>query len=217
MKTLLSLTCLALAAQAAVGQESFANRITAGVSIVSTQGDYRDFTANSLGFGLELACDLTRNPENALNFRGFFSYFAVSGKDHDVIFNKNNQNPAAQFISRGSTSLNGMSLGAEVIFQTPWPKIIPYAGLMLTKWSGSHSGFENLAERQLEYDNAVKFGLRFGLDYPVTENIIVGVNYSMSEWRSHRDYAANTGNPLASKGFNPVRPSWVNITGRWRF
>lgn len=214
MKTLLTLTCLALAAQTAVGQESFANRITAGISIVSTQSDYRDFTANPLGFGLELTCDLTVNPENALNFRGFFSYFAVSGKDHDVIFNINT---AAQMSSRGATSLNGMSLGAEVTFKTPFSKIVPHAGIMLTKWSGSASGFENLEERQLEYDGAVKFGLRFGLDYSVTEHIIIGASFSLSEWRSHRDYAPNTTNPIISRGFNPVSPSWVNITARWRF
>lgn len=214
MKTLLSLACLSLASQVAVGQESFANRITAGVSIVSTQGDYRDFTANPMGFGLEMTCDLTKNPENALNFRGFLNYFAVSGKDHDVIFNINT---ATQKVSRGSTSLNGMSLGAEVLFKTSSPKLVPHAGIMLTKWSGSTSGFDDLEERQLEYDSAVKFGFRVGLDYSITEHAIVGANFGLSEWRSHRDYAANTANPLISKGFNPVNPSWVNITCRWRF
>jgi hypothetical protein len=205
---------LALAAQTAAGQESFANRVTAGVSIVSTQGDYRDFAANPLGFGLEVTCDLTRSAENVLDFRGFFSYFAVSGKDHDVIFNINT---ATQMSSHGSTSLNGMSLGAEVTFKTPCPRLLPHAGIMLTKWSGSASGFENLAERQLKYDNAAKLGWRVGLDYSVTGHFIVGANFNLSEWRSHRDYAANTGNPIISKGFNPVNPSWVNITCRWRF
>jgi hypothetical protein len=214
MKTLLTLACFTIAAQAAVGQDTFANRITAGVSIISTHGNYYDFTANRLGFGVEVTCDLTKNPENALNFRGFFSYFAVSGKEHEVIFNINT---ATQMTSTGSTSLNGMSLGAEVTFKTPWPSLVPHAGLMLTKWSGSASGFENLAERQLQYDNAVKFGLRLGADYSITEHLIAGVNFSLSEWRSHRDYAANTSNPLMSNGFNPVSPSWVNITCRWRF
>jgi len=203
MKTFLTLTCLALAGQAAVGQESFASRITAGVSIVSTQGDYRDFTANPNGFGFEVTCDITRALDQALNFRGFLSFFMVGGKYREVFDT--------------SFSLNGMSLGADVTFKTPSDKVVPYAGIFMTSWSASHDGLGNLLERQVEFDSDPKLGFRFGVDYSVTEHIIVGANFNMSEWRSHRDYAANPSNPLVVKGFNPVNPSWVNITGRWRF
>jgi hypothetical protein len=215
MKTILTLTCFALAGHAAFGQDTFASRVTAGVTIVSTQSAYRDYSANPFGFGLEVTFDITRNPENALNFRGFFNYFTVSGKDREVVFQINT---AAQTSHFGSSSLNGMTLGADVTFKTPWKKIAPYAGLMLTKWSGSHSGFENLTEQQLEYDGAVKFGWRVGVDYTITKNVILGAGFNLSEWRSNRDYAATgTSNPVISRGWNPVNPSWANITGRWRF
>jgi hypothetical protein len=197
------------------GQETFASRITAGVSIISTQYDYRAFTNSSLGFGLEATCDITRNENSALNFRGFLNYFAVSGKERPEL--------------ETTLSLNGMSLGAEVLFKTPWEKVVPHAGVMLTKWSASHDGLGILTESQAEFDSSPKFGWRVGVDYSITRNIIVGAAFSMSEWRSHADYT--TGGTILStilpgysfgagtvvKGWNPVNPSWLSINGRWRF
>jgi hypothetical protein len=187
------------------GQDSLASRFTAGLTIVSTQGDYKAFTDAPYGFGFEATGDITRHPDQALNFRGFLSYAAVSGKYRAALDN--------------TFSLNGLSLGAEATFKTPSDKIRPYAGIMLTKWSGSSKGLGKVlvAERQIEFDSHPKMGFRFGVDYTINDHIVVGACYSMSEWRAHRDYSQSVTNALVIDGFNPVNPSWVNVTCRWRF
>jgi len=203
--SLLTFACLALVGQSVAGQETFLSRVTAGVSVVSTQGDYKAFTESPYGFGLEVACDITRRPEQALNFRGFLGYAAVSGKYRADLDN--------------TFSLNGLSLGGDATFRTPSDKIRPYAGIMLTKWSGSSDGLGKVlvAERQVEFDSDPKLGFRVGVDYAINSHIVVGACYSMSEWRARRDYSNSMTNALVIDGFNPVNPSWINVTCRWRF
>ena len=198
MKKHLVLALLCAAAPAQVAVEGIANRFTAGLSLVSTQGDYRSFTNQPMGFGAEATFDITRSAE-VINVRAMLGVVRVNGKDREDIGTKLN--------------LNGIRAGLDFTFQTPSPKLTPYAGIILTKWSGHADSQGSLSEAQATFkDNEPKFGFRVGLEYAFTNHLVLAADYNHSEWRHSKDITTTV-----VKGINPVNPSWMSMTLRYRF
>lgn len=202
MKKHLVLALLCAAAPALVAQEGMANRFTGGLSLVSTYGDYRAFTNQTLGYGAEVTYDILKTTD-AINVRGMVGVVRVNGKERSDLGT--------------SFRLNGVRAGLDFTFRTPNEKVVPYVGIIVTKWSGHANGQGTLLPEQLDFsDNEGKFGFRVGVDYSINRNLIVAGDYSFSEWRHNLNNAASKKDPRVVNGFNPVNPSWGTVTLRWR-
>lgn len=203
MKKHLALALL-LAAFPLAAQEGLAQRVSVGGSLIATYGDYRAFTNKSMGFGAEVTYDLIKNTD-PINLRGYLGYMTVTGNERPEV--------AATF------DLSGMRVGFDFTFKTPMEALVPYAGFNVTKWTGkSVRTAPVLLDRQVDFsDKEPKFGFRFGMDYFLTKHLVVGADYSLSEWRQNTAYSTSVSNPKAIKGLNPVRPSWGTVTVRYHF
>lgn len=198
MKKLFLMALIGVGTTTLSAQALQSDRFTAGVSLVSTFGNYRTFTNQPLGFGVEGTYDLTRKVE-PLNFRVMAGYVHVSGKDRQDLGT--------------ALTLNALRAGADLTFRTPSDKITPYVGLIFSRWMASASQPGSLKPAALDFsDKGFKLGVRLGVDVNLTQNVVLAADYNFSEWRHDNDISSK-----AIRGVNPVNPSWMSVTARYRF
>lgn len=198
MKNLLVMALVCAGVNTLSAQSLEADRFTAGASVVSTFGDYRAFTNRSLGFAVEGTYDVTREPQ-PLNFRALVGFVRVAGKERADLDT--------------TLSLSGIRAGVDVTFRTPSEQVTPYVGLVFTRWTGKASQTGNLTAEAADFsDKGFKLGFRVGVDVAVTRNIVLAADYNLSEWRHSSDISKRP-----TWGVNPVNPSWMSVTARYRF
>jgi hypothetical protein len=229
IKNVLSTLVLGTATLGLVAQENETSPLYVGLTAGFSQADLRAYQGGkSNGYSVELGYDFTK-PDNFVGIRLYTRYSRWTGDYSERL------DITQDLISYGT--------GLEFSFHTPIRGLRPYVGAGMTWWDGkrvsdsSYLGYlqaVNIYREDPDSDFAKnniilagphpegqgKLGVRFGVNYLITKQFAVSLDYNFFQWLNINPETAPEDIVVSNypiKGYNRVNPSWLGLTLKYHF
>lgn len=218
MMLILLAACAMLRAEEAPAGAKDYDPFYARIGLMSTQGNLRAFGGGRVLSPIYELGYAPAVPEGNVGLGAYASYFKLDGK-------------AIAAYDGLQQDLYGYRFGFDARYATSVPGLTPFVGISWNFYDGERrtAGAFHDSLNGTTYPLAAgaypegkgKLGARLGLEYRISPQWGVVLDYSFSEWYSQKynwtDGTMAPSGPDYANGLNPVRPSWITLSAQYRF
>jgi len=155
--------------------------------LINPQGDLRNLTRSSMGYGAELGYDLLPTKDDAVGFGFNVGFLSAKGK----------VKPFETYTAKASYG------GVDMIYAVGQTPLTIRAGLQLISWDVT--SLKPVIGTGAQGETSWKFGARVGAEYRIGKQWSAMAMYTFSQWKS--DVDANVA----------VNPSFVSVMVGYKF
>jgi len=158
----------------------------------------------------------------------YFSYLAAHGNHIERY-----KDPGDKDSKGLKQALFGWRFGIDMRFRTPIKGLTPFGGFNVNWYDGIRTdggAVPSADDYRLHFkipagkwpEGQAKLGVRWGVEYRITEQWGVSIDNSISHWLSKSNATGDPGQASMTgnrhyKGVNPVAPTWLSLSVQYRW